>query len=209
VQRLDQILTALASERPVFHSEADFQHALAWRMRAENYLVNVRLERRIHLDDEKMRVDIIGARPEGEFALEVKYWTRGAMLAIGGEPFQLVNQAAQDLHRYDFWKDVSRLERLVAQGVVVGGAAVVVSNDASYWNVGREGTVDADFRMPEGQLRGGILRWGPHASAGTTKNREAEITLKSSYEVHWTRYSRPVLGVDLRVAVVRVGQALP
>jgi hypothetical protein len=29
---LDELLRALSQERPVFHSERDFQHAIAWRI---------------------------------------------------------------------------------------------------------------------------------------------------------------------------------
>ena len=38
-------LTALAERRPVFHSEADFQHELAWLVRERYSDVGVRLER--------------------------------------------------------------------------------------------------------------------------------------------------------------------
>jgi|SRR5215813_7697740 len=37
-------LSALSKERPIFHSEADFQFAFAWKMREQNLAYSVRLE---------------------------------------------------------------------------------------------------------------------------------------------------------------------
>ena len=41
------VLTALAKQRPIFHSEADFQHAIAWEMHKHLPRASVRLERPI------------------------------------------------------------------------------------------------------------------------------------------------------------------
>jgi hypothetical protein len=68
----------------------------------------------------------------------------------------------------NFWKDVARLEALVGAGVLARGHAVALTNDSAYWNVGRQGTADAAFRLHEGHQTGGVLAWGPGASTGTT-----------------------------------------
>jgi hypothetical protein len=51
---LTAALGALAGERPVFHSERDLQHALAWQLQVSYPDAQVRLETRprrgIHLD---------------------------------------------------------------------------------------------------------------------------------------------------------------
>jgi len=41
---LQQVLTVLAERRPVVHSEADFQHALAWEAHRLDPDLRVRLE---------------------------------------------------------------------------------------------------------------------------------------------------------------------
>jgi hypothetical protein len=38
------ILGALALKRPIFHSEADFQHAVAWEIHSRRPELSVRLE---------------------------------------------------------------------------------------------------------------------------------------------------------------------
>jgi hypothetical protein len=41
---LESTLTALAFERRIFHSEADFQHALAWKLHERHPDAKIRLE---------------------------------------------------------------------------------------------------------------------------------------------------------------------
>jgi hypothetical protein len=65
---------ALRKSRGVFHSEADFQHALAWAIHVSDPSVHIRLETR---PEPGMRLDLLVSRPElGEhLALELKYLT--------------------------------------------------------------------------------------------------------------------------------------
>jgi hypothetical protein len=46
VSEVHVALAALALERPVFHSEADFQHSLAWQLHVADPSVQIRLETR-------------------------------------------------------------------------------------------------------------------------------------------------------------------
>ncbi len=46
-----------------------------------------------------------------KLAIELKYKTRHLLGIVGGEIYDLGDQAAQDLGRYDFFKDIERLER--------------------------------------------------------------------------------------------------
>lgn len=45
------LLLSLAVEKPIFHSEADFQHALAWRIHTVMPDAKVRLEYRSRLKE--------------------------------------------------------------------------------------------------------------------------------------------------------------
>ena len=66
------LLGGLARKRPAFHSEADFQFALAWEIREARKL-DSRLEFR-PLADERMYLDIW--LPQRGVAVELKYMTR-------------------------------------------------------------------------------------------------------------------------------------
>ena len=57
---IEYIMTELAKKRPVFYSEADFQHALAWEIREKYQNVNIRLEQRLLISNEKFGyIDLI------------------------------------------------------------------------------------------------------------------------------------------------------
>lgn len=189
------LLRGLAKKRPVFHSEADFQFALAWEIREARKL-DSRLEFR-PFADERMYLDIW--LPQRGVAVELKYMTRALSGAVSGESFALLNQGAQDLRRYDFLKDIGRLERVGDRlPQAAGGFAVLLTNDSSYWNPPRRETIDAMFRLHEGRELTGRLVWSKRASRGTTKGRESPICLKSSYLCQWRDYGCAISGAEER-----------
>ena len=54
---LDAAIMRLAARRPVFHSEADFQFALAWQIHTDHPAAHIRLETR-PLPEENLRLDL-------------------------------------------------------------------------------------------------------------------------------------------------------
>ena len=124
-------LEDLARERPVFHSEADFQHALAWHIHERTPGTQVRLEFN-PFPCEKLYLDIY---LRDAVAIELKYKTKKAELTHNNEAFSLKGQAAQDCGRYDFIQDVRRLERVVNDSAAPArvGFAVFLTNDPLYW----------------------------------------------------------------------------
>jgi len=85
---LEETLAALAKRRPVFHSERDFQVALAWQVQIAGPDLNVYLETRpaegVHLD-----LAIESADHEHYTAIELKYFTRRWIGRAGGQLFDL------------------------------------------------------------------------------------------------------------------------
>ena len=188
---LPLLLTKLARKRPLFHSEADFQHALAWEIRERYPDARLRLEYRPALADTRIYVDIWVAFGDGTIAtFELKYKTRRLDLQLDGETYGLLDQGAQDIGRYDLLKDVLRLERLASTFPAVSGVAILLTNDSTYWMAPRTNdTVDAAFRLHEGRTFAGRLAWGPGASAGTMRAREVPINLATAYDAGWRDYS--------------------
>jgi hypothetical protein len=161
---LREVLSQLAATRPIFHSEADFQHAFAWAVQLRHPTARVRLEEHIkpgvHLD---LSFDVDGQRT----AVELKYIVRAFRTVIDGEHFVLRSQAAQDIRRYDVAVDLMRLEALVESGVVNTGLAIILTNDAGYWQVPRSSdTVDVAFRLHQGRRLSGTLAWGAQGWPG-------------------------------------------
>lgn len=203
---LDEILETLARTRPVFHSEADFQHALAWHWKERSPNAVVRLEYRLPFKDERSYADL-WIRDAGQTThVELKYWTRALTVHVEDEAFTLADQAAQDISRYDFVKDVERVERAVQSGIAQRGFVVALTNDQGYWNPPRPGTVDAAFRLHEGRTLFGELAWAEHAGIGTTATRQRVLNLAREYHCHWSPYSD--LGVprgEFRSLVIAAG----
>ena len=189
-------LKGLAYTRPLFHSEADFQHALAWHIHTET-----RPECRVRLEfkpphDRNLYLDIW--LPDGGIAIELKYKTRRRDLTIGGEAFQLREQSAHDCGRYDFLQDVSRLEALMDDCAVEvkRGFAIFLTNDARYWEYPRflknpryRKPNDCGFRIHDGHEVGGCLEWHKPSPEWRPTNREESIRLRGTYGLKWSDYS--------------------
>ena len=187
---IEAALASLAKDRPVFHSEADFQFALAWELQRLHLDLGIRLEYPVPLSDQSGEVDIwlrdAKGVPKIEAAIELKYWKRKADLNVDGERFSLKERAFKNLYPYDFWKDVARIEALVAEGSAATGFAITLTNDQYYWNAAGGGTADEAFRMHEGRAVNGTLSWGQ----ASDWNKDP-LVLGGSYRTHWQDYSAP------------------
>ena len=186
---IDELMKNLARVRRLFHSEADFQHALAWQIHEALPQGQVRLEVDVaRAAGRRMYLDIW--LPEERIAIELKYLTRRLDLTHRGERFALRDHA-QDLGRYEFLKEVRRLEMMRSMPEVCrAGYAVLLTNDHLYWTApGRRVTVDAAFRIHEGREISGELAWSERAGRGTVKDRESPIELENSYSLRWREYS--------------------
>ncbi len=188
---IDDLMSGLSRRRPLFHSEADFQHELAWEIRATIDGCPARLEFPPFPDnDKRMALDIW--LPSVGTAIELKYCTRKFERSVLGGRFSLANQLARDIKRYDFLNDIQRIERVVMDYETANcGLAVLLTNDPLFWEQqSRADVVDAEFHIPDGQRIGlNEMSWGDNASDGTKRSREKPITLSHSYVLKWHDYS--------------------
>lgn len=185
--QIERVLSRLALRRPLFCSEADFQHELAYELRLENPELGVRLEYPL---EHGMRgaIDILLIGQQ-RYALELKYLCKGLSTQIGNEPMLLRQQGAHDIRRYDVCKDIARMERY-AERTGHGAGVLVLTNDPAYWQPRRRaGTVDAAFDLADTRQVAGVLEWSALAGPGTVKKREAPIELLGSYPLAWRDYS--------------------
>lgn len=182
------ILRSLAERRPIFHSEADFQHEFAWELRSHFPECQIRLE--VPSTGEGVgATDIVMRHGGAVHGIELKYLTRRHESEVQGEAFSLKAHGAQDLRRYDVLKDVWRLERFNG---LYGGPSLVIAltNDRSYWRpYQRRATIDAAFRLDEGRIVSGELRWAEQAGAGTIKGRAAPLDLSGRHHMAWRDYA--------------------
>jgi hypothetical protein len=190
-------METLSARRPVFHSEADFQLALAMVMSQDERVSRIRLERRIALrepvrDRAHVNVDVL-ARLNGQpVGLELKYPKRNlecTEFADGElEDFQLP-EGAYDVDAPEFWHDTARLERLIAEGEVVAGVSVMLSN-YELWE--RERLMGSRSKAHEFALydtravqAGQKLAWRGATAAVDT----GPVRLQNEYRCLWRQYS--------------------
>jgi hypothetical protein len=188
---LDDLIKSLARARPVFHSEADFQHSFAWELHRLYVTAEIRLERALHTTLGVLHIDIFCLVGEQSYVFELKYKTRAAAVLVGEEAFVLQDHGAQPLGRYDVLKDVARVETVLSESHALGGYVVLLTNDSAYWSEPRNSMeTSAEFSLHDGRRISGELRWAATASAGTKRNREQAIKLAGQYELQWQDYSQ-------------------
>jgi hypothetical protein len=178
----------LASARPVFHSEADFQHELAWLIHSLYPTATIRLERPVKIAGAgRPKLDLWVVVDGVVEAIELKYQTVALSTTVNGEEFSLANKGAEDNLGYDFLKDLVRVEHLAMTVPGCIGHAILLSNEA-IWNQSlRSGEFNKDaFRMHEGRELAGTLSWREPDRA---KERAAAHALCGTYRTTWTDYS--------------------
>ncbi len=181
------LMGRLSHARPIFHSEADFQHALAWQIHVEYPNAVVRLETR---PERGMHLDLLVALGDTRVAVELKYLVARFLGSVAGEQFDLPSQGAHDISRHDVVKDVARVERFLAAGIANSGWAVVLSNDSNYWRAGtKSDPIDGMFRIHDGRQLEGTLTWSERAGPGTTRGRGQPLVLEGVYSCGWRDYS--------------------
>jgi hypothetical protein len=192
---VSEILAVLAKKRPLFHSEADFQHAFAWEIQQRLPNASVRLELPIQVENQFLHIDVWVTHQNQVLAVELKYKTRALSVEVDGEQYHLKSQSAQDIGRYDFIKDIQRIERISTASKSFMGYAILLTNDSAYWKKPANlNSVDANFRINDGRNLEGIFNWAESTSIGTKKNREQSLVLKNKHLVRWENYSQPSLG---------------
>lgn len=183
------ILNTLARKRPLFHSEADLKFSLAWEIKKQYPRSEMRLEYPRNLE-RRIYLDIFFRLNNKKIAIELKYKTRRLNIRIKEEEYFLTDQSAQDLGRYDFIKDMQRVETLIKKQDITQGHIVFLTNDSAYWKIPKlKNTVDSDFRIHDGRNLHGELRWRKEASKGTTRGRESPIFIQGNYHLKWRNYS--------------------
>ena len=131
IQDIKNILEDLSKQRPVFHSEADFQQELAFAIRQKFNTINVRLEKPFNIDKVKYNkaLDIfLIENKKSKIGIELKYPKNELKIKINKELFSLSRDNNPGGTRYSFLHDIKRLEELINQGDINKGFAIMLTN---------------------------------------------------------------------------------
>lgn len=179
---------ALARSRPVFHSEADFQLALASEIQQQHSDARIRLEKRVATQP-RIELDIFVELDGYRHGLELKYARSKLEIEVAGELFAL-STGAPDLDRYDVVRDLMRIERLVREGLIDSGGVLVLTNVTRIWSPAAPDrpTVYEAFRLDEERALSGMLDWSASTGEGTKIGRAQPVELTGTYELRWHDY---------------------
>ncbi len=182
------LMPGLSKQRPIFHSEADFQHALAWHIHETIPESEIRLEFPVRTDEQNSKyLDIWLSKMQ--VAIELKYFSTKLELNQGGETYRLKEHAATDLARKHFVQDVKRLERLIQdrEHPARAGIAVLLTNCPLLWEANRGWRMrnDVNFRIHEGGRLAGKLVW---LKDGQPYEGEVPVQLSGAYDIQWHDY---------------------
>lgn len=197
--RID-IVNFIENHDELMFNERDFQMQLAVDLRASGRYDDVEVEYFIPNSsailkgyewNSDLRLDIVVKSGEKYAVIELKYPTRriitdikrfGTLLS-GVEIIK--NHGAQDIVSYNFWKDVRRIEiiKSLFPDKVVGGFAVMLTNDKYYTKGPRPGSICDAFSTADGRAGiHGLLDWSRKTA---TSKGLPPFSLDGQYYVQW------------------------
>lgn len=161
---------------------------------------------------QEMYVDIVVGK-EGEYVpVELKYkkkQLKGDVELFGqnmGAGIILKNDQAHDFGRYEFWKDVRRIELLVKSfGKVKNGIALFVTNDESYKTASVAETHSEHFAMGNGTgtyHKDVNCCWPFDPLASKSYKTSPCFKLDNEHEVKWNNYTFGGVGFHCAEVIV-------
>jgi len=125
LKEVSKIVQECFNERGIFHSEADFQHSLAWKIHER---FDKKFKIRLEFVFGSKHVDIVLIdNSNNKIGIELKYKTKDISEEINGEQYSLKPHGAQDLGRYDVIKDIERLEELIKEDKIKSGFVIFLT----------------------------------------------------------------------------------
>lgn len=189
---IHEIMRNLYKHSRFFHSEADFQYALARQIHTDFPDCQIRVEYK-PISSVNMSVDIWVWIGDIQIAIEVKYPAAKHIIKHQGlfETFHLDKGGPLYTARYGFLKDIQRLEQFAGRRDTLR-FAVLLTNQKDLWETpqsSRKLTNDYQFRIHEDQATNGHRRWAKKTSP-KIKQSYPPLDIKGLYVMKWRNYSR-------------------
>lgn len=197
----EDIRAFLIGNGELLFNERDLQiHLAMWLRKSSHAYDDVDLEYYVprselggYVWNSELRLDLVVRKGNEFLPVELKYKTRSITRRIerfgerlSGEVVVVKNQGAQDLGRYDFWKDIRRVELVRKRFLAVkNGLAVFVTNDPSYLKTGRASSNHAALSMAAG-VHGRNKQWQNGDSFCAREHPGFEV--EADYGIVWQQF---------------------
>ena len=201
----------------VFLNEWDFQMSLSlflthikdYKVHLEyvvplNFLAEKNKKKYPFANKENINIDIVIEKEGLFYLIELKYKTQRATIKF--ERFGEINcvslkdQSRIPMSKYDFWKDVARLEFLKESfEKVKGGLCIFLTNNETYTR-GDKG-ISEEFTMEAQKSHIGTLT----LKDGKTKKKCPEFSLLKDYQIEkWSKVANEETKIAFHYCIVRV-----
>ena len=207
----------LEEKARVFLNEWDFQmklslfltHIKGYKVHLEysvplNFLVEKNKKKYPFANKENINIDIVIEKEGLFYLIELKYKTQRATIKF--ERFGEINcvslkdQSRIPMSKYDFWKDVARLEFLKESfEKVKGGLCIFLTNNETYTK-GDKG-ISEEFTMKKGEPHSGELKF----KEGELKEKNPAFSLLGEYQIDkWYNIKNEKTNIDFHYCIVEV-----
>ena len=213
----DDVMSFISRQTELMFNEMDFQMQLALFLRATGHYSDVDVEYFLptrNTDilegyewDSNMRTDIVVSHDGEYIPVELKYTTRlvrrdTMRFGIMVKDLEVMrNQGAQDNIRYNFWKDVRRVELIKKIFPTVDhGLAVFLTCDPAYTKAPRSDSSCAPFSMAgDHPIGGGEMDW-----IGNPASRKDHMPfhLDGRYLIEWRHTT--IDNIDFHYTIVSI-----
>lgn len=208
---IKEFLDKELKEGEIFFNECEFQVKLAlFLIQKKGYKVH--LEYSVPLGEKKMQfpnkgkidIDIVIEKDELFYPIELKYKIKQEEVKFNrfGEDtsYLLKEHLRIPMSKYDFWKDVARLEFLKESfEKVKGGLCIFLTNNETYTR-GDKG-ISEEFTMEAQKSHIGTLT----LKDGKTKKKCPEFSLSKDYQIEkWNKVANEETKIAFHYCIVRV-----
>ena len=183
-----KVMSQLAVQRSVFHSEPDLQFALAWQIKSLYPAATIYFEKPIQINlrkqQTKVEIDLFIVIGGTKIAIEIKYPKAKWRGLVNGEVFDLSATGQRDKQLRLYAEDVLRVEHLVNQGFADEGHAILLTNSAPMWQQAPTNNNQYfNFVLPQGRTLPRQLVWANDPNSPFTVN------LNTTRIVNWQTFS--------------------
>lgn len=189
-----KVISELSKTNPVFHNEQGFQDYLVHTIEKFYPKLKIKFEHKIRLDEvHRSYIDILIRNENGLYIpVELKYKTNRLNCNFDDSVYELSNQSAEDITRYGYLKDISRLEKFSElEEKFIVGYAILLTNQCNVWNDSYcgFGNTFENFLINENiVVESGVKKWSDNTSKNI-KQAYPSFELKQSYQIKWFDYS--------------------
>ena len=120
----------------------------------------------------KKYLDIFCKYRKTRFGIELKYKTS----RVKSEKFDYISQGAQNNGKYDFLRDIARIESFFHYQAIDIGYVIFITNDKRYYNPARNNTLVKKFDLMNTLRKSYKPTW---------KGRKKNIKLKEKHSIAW------------------------